>query len=55
MKKKKKEKENCCKNCENAKYYTGFDDFYCKGYKCGIRAEHYDCDLFIDNGEKDDT
>ena len=42
---------NCCKNCANAKEYTGWYDHYCKGYHCNLRAEKYDCPLFIDDGE----
>lgn len=49
----KKKKENCCKNCANAKDYTGFSDHYCKAYYCGIRAEQYDCPQFIDEDEED--
>lgn len=40
-------KENCCKNCDNAKGYTGFSDHYCRAFNCGIRAEQYDCSQFI--------
>ena len=49
----KKKKENSCKNCANAKGYTGFSDHYCKAYYCGIRAEQYDCSQFIDEDEDD--
>lgn len=45
--------ENCCKNCANAKGYTGWNDHYCKAFNCGIRAEHYDCPQFIDEDEED--
>ena len=29
-----------------AKDYTGTDDFYCKSYNCGMRAEQYNCESF---------
>lgn len=46
-------KENCCKNCANAEGYSGWEAHYCEGYKCYIRAEHYDCPLFIIDNEND--
>lgn len=49
----KKKKKNCCKNCANAKDYTGWNDHYCKAYNCGIRAEHYDCPKFINEDEEE--
>ena len=39
--------ENCCKNCENAKNYSGFEDFTCKASGYMQRAEQYDCKDFI--------
>ena len=38
--------KNCCKNCENAKNYSGYEDHYCYAYQCYIRAEQYDCEKF---------
>ena len=50
----KEKKENCCKNCANAKSYTGWNGHYCKAFNCGIRGEQYDCSQFIDENEEDD-
>lgn len=37
---------NCCKNCVNAKDYSGLNDHFCKVYQHMIRAERYDCEHF---------
>lgn len=49
----KEKKEHCCKNCANAKGYTGWNGHYCKAFNCGIRGEQYDCSQFIDEEDGD--
>lgn len=39
-------KENCCKNCDNADRYGSLEGFYCTALNCNIRGEQYDCKEF---------
>lgn len=46
------ESANRCKNCGNAEGYSGVDEHYCNGFNCSIRAEHYNCSIFIHKKNK---
>ena len=38
--------KNCCANCNYAKGYTGFNDFWCASCGYQQRAEQYNCESF---------
>lgn len=39
-------KENSCKNCDNADGYGNLEGFYCVALGCNIRGEQYNCKEF---------